>query len=231
MGRKVQVQSDMGSRLGGDFMKRLFFAVSMSLTLSAFGGSRLNADIIELDLFGTSGEGLLPGNVTPGTSSSGSGGEGSIGLLFDTATSNLTVDIVWGSGNGFGDLSGEVTLLHLHGPTANAAPDSFTEVTTNILVNMTTSLTNNSANGGGLTEVYFINPSDVAALLAGQTYINVHTEMYDMGEIRGYIVPASAIPEPGTVGLLGLLTFGILSRRRRGCHFNFGKISPSVCCY
>ena len=57
--------------------------------------------------------------------------------------------------------------------------------------------------------------SDVSALLSGQTYINVHTEMYDMGEIRGYIVPRGSVPEPGTVGVLGLLTIGLLSRRRR----------------
>jgi hypothetical protein len=66
-----------------------------------------------------------------------------------------------------------------------------------------------------LSEVYFINPGDVSALLSGQTYINVHTDMYDMGEIRGYIVPAGSVPESGSVGLLGLVTIGLLKRRRR----------------
>jgi hypothetical protein len=194
-------------------MKRLLSALVVCLIVAA--SSPLSADIIELNLTGTAGEGLLPGNVTPPTSSSGSGGEGAIGLLFDTESFDLTVDIEWGSENGYTDLTGVVTLLHLHGPTASAAPDSFTEVTTNILVNMTTNLTDNSVTGGSLSEVYFINPGDVSALLLGQTYINVHTEMYDMGEIRGYIVPAGSVPEPGTIGVLGLLTIVLLSRRRR----------------
>lgn len=194
-------------------MKLIFLTLMFCCPLAV--GSPVFADTIELDLTGTAGAGLLPGNVTPGTSSTGSGGEGIVGLLFDTATSNLTVDIAWGSDNGFSDLTGQVTLLHLHGPTASAAPDSFTQVTTNILVNMTTALTDNSASGGSLTQDFFINPSDVAALLAGQTYINVHTEMFDMGEIRGYIVPASAVPEPSSIGLSGLFAIGILGRRRR----------------
>lgn len=194
-------------------MKRFLFALFVCLTLTA--NSQLSADFIELNLSGTAGDGLLPGNVTPSTSSLGSGGEGSIGLLFDTESSNLTVDIEWGSDNGYTDLTGLVTLLHLHGPTASVAPNSFTEVTMNILVNMTTNLTDNSLTGGSLSEVYFINPGDVEALLSGQTYINVHTDMYETGEIRGYIVQAGAVPEPGTFGLLGLLAMGFLSRRRR----------------
>ena len=194
-------------------MNRLLFCFLISFNFATT--SPLAADIIELNLSGTAGEGLLPGNVTPGTSSSGSGGEGTIGLLFDTQLSELTIDIQWGSVYGFNDLTGPVTLLHLHGPTENVAPDSFSQVTTNILVNMTNSLVDNTPNGGSLTADYFINPSDVAAILSGQTYINVHTEMYEMGEIRGYIVPAGSVPEPGSFGwclsLIGLLA----SRRRR----------------
>ena len=49
-------------------------------------------------------------------------------------------------------------------------------------------------------DFYFISNSDVDALLAGRFYINVHTEMYDMGEIRGYLVP---VPEPGSAAVLG----------------------------
>ena len=196
-------------------LKRLLSALVICLIVIVAASSPLSADIIEFNLTGTAGDGLLPGNVTPATSSAGSGGEGAIGLSFDTVSSDLTIDIEWGSENGYTDLTGVVTLLHLHGLTASVAPDSFTEVTTNILVNMTTNLTDNSVTGGSLSEVYFIDPGDVSALLSGQTYINVHTEMYGMGEIRGYIVPAGSVPEPGTAGVLGLLTIGLLSRRRR----------------
>ena len=138
-----------------------------------------------------------------------------MGILFDLDNNTLTIDIAWGSENGFGDLTGEVTNLHLHGPTDNRAPRSFVERGP-LLINMGNSLNfNSSATGGGLTESFFINPSDQQAILDGRTYINVHTTMYEFGEIRGYIVPAKFVPEPGSVGVLSIVLGSYALRRRR----------------
>lgn len=51
---------------------------------------------------------------------------------------------------------------------------------------------------------------DEDLLLAGDTYINIHTLDYLGGEIRGQLIP---IPEPATIALLGA---GLVAARRRG---------------
>ena len=50
-----------------------------------------------------------------------------------------------------------------------------------------------------------------ANILAGLTYVNIHSQMFPGGEIRGQIIP---IPEPASAGaaLLGIAAF---VRRRR----------------
>ena len=190
-------------------MKRTAFAL---IILILFTCSPLAAEQVEFRLTGNAGDGLLPGNVTPPTASDGSGGIGLTGILFDLDTNFLYLDFGWGSENGFSDLTGEVTNLHLHGPTPDPAPLSYNE-TGPLLINLATSPHfNSSPTGGGLVDFYFISNSDVDALLAGRFYINVHTEMYDMGEIRGYLVP---VPEPGSAAVLGSLALLAASGRRR----------------
>ncbi len=53
----------------------------------------------------------------------------------------------------------------------------------------------------------------IAALIAGETYLNIHTNVFPGGEIRGFV----AAPEPTTAMLLvlGLAAAGFVSRRRR----------------
>jgi len=56
-----------------------------------------------------------------------------------------------------------------------------------------------------------------AGLSAGMAYLNIHTSTFGGGEIRGFLTPAAAVPEPETYALFlaGLASLGIAARRRQ----------------
>lgn len=178
----------------------------------------ITGDEIEFFVTGAQGDGLLPGNISPATNSNGSGDIGSTGIVFDTDTNTLNIDVEWGSENGYSDLTGEVTLLHLHGPTPSLPPFNFGEVNTDILINLGNSLNFiSSGTGGGLIDNFFLSNDEEEWLLSGRTYINVHTAMYPTGEIRGYVVPVGfEVPEPGISTLLAACFLSVVCRGRHG---------------
>jgi hypothetical protein len=51
-----------------------------------------------------------------------------------------------------------------------------------------------------------------AGMEAGQTYLNIHTNVFPGGEIRGTLEP---VPEPGTFVLAGLALVGVVLRQKR----------------
>lgn len=55
----------------------------------------------------------------------------------------------------------------------------------------------------------------LAAMIAGDSYINVHTTSFPGGEIRGQIDCTGVVPEPTTMAFLGLGALGALARKRR----------------
>lgn len=57
-----------------------------------------------------------------------------------------------------------------------------------------------------------ITEADVAQLLAGNWYVNVHSQLYPGGEIRGQFVP---IPEPSTYALAAATLLGVVVLVRR----------------
>ena len=87
------------------------------------------AAVILFDLVGTAGPGLLGGNEAPTPIvGGGSGGEIGAGIFFDDVTRVLTINIGWGSGNGFTDLTSPATAGgHIHGPTLSGGTAAFSQ--------------------------------------------------------------------------------------------------------
>jgi hypothetical protein len=54
-----------------------------------------------------------------------------------------------------------------------------------------------------------------SAMVAGESYLNIHTSQFPGGEIRGFLI--AAVPEPETYAMMlaGLGLLGFIARRRK----------------
>jgi CHRD domain len=181
--------------------------IVLPLAFSLFA-SISHATTIQFNLIGTAGSGLLFGNE-PAVASGGSGGEIGTGITFDDVSNLLTVNVGWGSSQGFANLSSLANNSHIHGPTASNNGSGFTQ-TAGVLFNLTRS--SNAVTGGTFTDAPILLTAPQATdLLNGKYYINIHTVNNGGGEIRGFIVP---VPEPAT-SILGAVALGSFALRRR----------------
>ena len=131
-------------------------------------------------------------------------------LFKGTGTATVVLDNVTGKGTitvSFSGLSGAVTGGHIHccAPAgANAA----------VIVPFDPFITP-SAGGtaGSLTNYAFtLTAAQVSAMINGETYVNIHTATNPGGEIRGQL---TAVPEPGTILLLGAGLTAVASRLKK----------------
>ncbi len=180
-----------------------------SLTLILSTAIPLKAATILFDLQGRAGFGLLPGNE-PGSIFGGTGGEIGAGIFYDDVTNLLTLNVGWGSSQGFTDLSSTATASHLHGPTAgNNGGGVFTQT-----AGPAFSLTRSSSlvTGGTFTNApLLLNPTQETDLLNGKYYINIHTANNPGGELRGFLV---AVPEPSRAAF-ALMGLSLVAFRRK----------------
>jgi hypothetical protein len=100
-------------------------------------------------------------------------GTGSAALTYDPSTRVLTWTITYSG------LSGEATMAHIHGP-AEAGKNAGVEVWLS---------TKGQPASSPITGQATLTPEEAQQLLAGDTYINVHTKDHPGGEIRGQITP------------------------------------------
>ena len=97
-----------------------------------------------------------------------SNGEGDAKMTLDTATRTLTWKITYKG------LSGPATMAHFHGP---AAPG------TNAGVAVPITVAPNTMEGSAV-----LTPQQMEDLQAGRYYINIHTQQFPGGEIRGQVM-------------------------------------------
>ncbi len=194
-------------------MKLLKSLCLVSLLLMA--ASPASSAVIQFDLQGTGGFGLLPASEPSlSVASTASGGEIGAGISYDNVTKLLTLNIGWGSSQGFSDLTSAANNSHIHGPTASNNGSGFTQ-TAGVLFTLTRS--SSAVTGGTITTApILLTASQETDLLNGKYYVNIHTANNGGGEMRGFIV--QAVPEPSR-GILGMMGIGFLAfRRSRKAH-------------
>lgn len=141
----------------------------------------------------------------------GATGSGVASLLIDELTNQMTLKAT------FSGLSGNTTVAHIHGPTAAAGtgtaapmvttpslpsfpvgfPNGTYDYTFDLLATSTYRPGFITANGGttaGARDAF------IASLLDGTAYLNIHTNQFPSGEVRGFFTQA---PVPGPLPVLG----------------------------
>jgi hypothetical protein len=190
-------------------MKRFLVPLSLAVLFSASGAAR--ADLI----FTTplSGAGEIPATPSPAL--------GVAVLDLSDDQTQIAFNIRFGLDAGSPPLTSPLAAGHIHfGPPGTNGPVILP------FPNLPTGATSGTFSGvltaANLTPAGGINTfaDAVAALLAGNTYTNLHTTNFPGGEIRGQNSSAGgalSIPEPGTLSLFGLGAAGLViaARRRR----------------
>lgn len=121
-------------------------------------------------------------------------------LQFDSATSMLTWTIVYSAiNNGMGGIA---VGAHIHAWTDPATREGSAII----------GLADNGL-GSPLVGSRILNSVLINEIAAGRTYINIRSNLFPEGEIRGDI-PAGIVPSPGAAALCSLAGL-LVSRRRR----------------
>ena len=166
------------------------------------------------------GQNEAPSNSSPGI--------GAAIISFDASSHILQVNVA------FSGLLGDSSAAHIHcctAPPGSGTAGVATETPTfggfplgihngaytNTYDTSLTASWNNAfltANGGTTAGA---EAAFTAGLNSGAAYLNIHSSLYPAGEIRGFLTPVAAVPEPSSMAMLGLGLPAVLlmARRRR----------------
>lgn len=204
-----------------NMIRFLIVAVAMMTASTSF------AQIQEFDFAGNAGFGLLPGNEVGGNTASAAtsnafGDEAAAGLFFDPTTNELGFDFTFEGLNG-GLFFSAASGIHLHLPGTSGDPFNQTgPIVFNLnsfndseVTNTNTQIADGATSGRVTGTVSFANNLDlIDDLQAGEFYLNIHSQDFTGGELRGSIT-AAAVPEPSSMAVFAVAIAGLATRRRR----------------
>ena len=192
-------------------MKRfIIYAFLATVSLAVAGAAQAAIMHFKVDLTGANEN---PAVNTPGF--------GSAVVDVDTTAMTLFVDIT------FGGLVGLTTASHIH---CCMVPPTNAPVATQVpfFINFPLGVTSGAyQNTFDMTLASSWNPTFItdhggtpasafadllAALSKGQPYLNIHTDEFPRGEIRGQLIQ---VPEPATLAIFGVGLAGLTAIRRR----------------
>jgi hypothetical protein len=159
-------------------------------------------------------------NATVFDGSTNSPGSGLGTVTLDRDTNILSYDFSWSG------LFGNLTKLHIHGPASpeESTPQHIIEIfgPPEVPAELATTFgrVSSSFELQTLEQVGFdpIDPAYIIdTLVSGQAYLNVHTTVFGMGEIRGNLGQpvTQSVPDPSSILLLLIGATGLAARRRR----------------
>ncbi len=134
------------------------FTLALASALLMTGASLAQAEMLTFKAELTAASEVPPAADSKGT--------GTATVMVDTDAKKLNWEVV------SKDLTGAATAAHIHGPAAageNAGP----------MIDISASIDKGTAD---------LTDAQLADLQAGRTYINIHTEKYPDGEIRGQLM-------------------------------------------
>lgn len=107
------------------------------------------------------------------------------------------------------NMLGTTTVAHIHKVNNTADPDNSTG---GVMIDFVAPAGNPPPGWTEISGVTNVTDQQIADINAGFTYVNVHSNMFPAGEVRGKLI---LVPEPGSLAAISAGLLGLLTLRKR----------------